>query len=124
MTEFRTVTVPTLVTSLVDATVPEPAWCRGHEDLPANALVDLGHRGPEHHLGTNEHPLFFAELSQYPHGNGSRDIRLYVAPDGEPCSLTPAEVEGLADALIKGAAQLRTLALQLAVLRAEGGAAQ
>ncbi|MGW0938856.1 DUF6907 domain-containing protein [Streptomyces sp. NPDC002666] len=122
MTADRTVTVPTLVTSLVNATVPEPAWCRGHEDLPANALVDLGHRGPEHHLGTTDHPLFFAQLSQYPHGNGPRDINLYVAPDGEPCSLTPAEVESLAAALVEAAEQLRALALQLAVLRAEDGA--
>lgn len=121
MSEERTVTVPTLVTSLVDVTVPEPTWCRGHEDLPANALVDLGHRGPEHHLGTDDHPVLFAQLAQYPHGSGPRDIRLYIGPDGEPGSLAPVEVEALADALIEAAEQLRTLALQLAVLRTEGG---
>lgn len=121
MTAARTVTVPTLVTNVVDVTVPEPAWCRGHEDLPVNALVDLGHRGIEHHLGTAEHPVFVAQLSQYPHGRGPHDVRLYVEADGEPDSLTPAEVERLAAALIEAAAQLRQLALQLAVLRAEDG---
>ncbi|MFI6861768.1 DUF6907 domain-containing protein [Streptomyces sp. NPDC050421] len=122
MTAARTVTVPTLVINVVDATVPEPAWCRGHEDLPANALVDLGHRGIEHHLGTAEHPVFVAQLSQYPHGSGPHDVRLYVEAVSEPDSLTPAEAEHLAAALVEAAVQLRTLALQLAVLRAEDGA--
>ncbi|MFJ6437745.1 DUF6907 domain-containing protein [Streptomyces sp. NPDC091416] len=120
MTASRTVTVPTL--DCGDVTVPEPAWCTGHADQPVNALCDLGHRGPEHHIGTDEHPVFVAQLSQYPHGSGPRDIHLYVETVAEAASLAPEGVEALAAVLAEAAAQLRPLALRLAVLRAEEAA--
>ncbi|MFG2596690.1 DUF6907 domain-containing protein [Streptomyces sp. NPDC048462] len=102
-----------------DVTVPEPTWCRGHDGLPVNALVDLGHRGPEHRIG-GDRQLFVAYLSQYPHGSACA-VDLYIEPVSEPDAFDPPGAEGLAAALVEAAGQLRTLALQLAVVRAGEG---
>ncbi|MFJ6438163.1 DUF6907 domain-containing protein [Streptomyces sp. NPDC091416] len=117
MSEDRTVTVPTL--DCGDVTVPEPGWCVGHDGEPVNALCDLGHRGTEHFLGTDDQAVFVAQLSQYPHGSGPRDIHLYIEAVTDAASLAPEGVEALATVLAAASAQLRPLALQLAVLRTE-----
>ncbi|MEU0369090.1 hypothetical protein ABZ070_02300 [Streptomyces sp. NPDC006283] len=118
MTGQRTVTVPTLDRG--DITIPEPAWCAGHQDQPTEAFVDLSHRGPEHQLGDPTDPIAVAFVSQFPHGTTRRETGLYVEQTGLAITLDPNEVERLAADFTTAEGQLRRLAAWLRILR--GGA--
>lgn len=116
MTAARTVTVPT--TDHGPVTIPEPAWCIGHAEQPADALVDLGHRSAEHPLGRPGDPVGIALVSQYPHGNGPRETGLFVEQTALAVTLGPGAVRELAVDYETAAAQLRRLADWLHILKA------
>jgi hypothetical protein len=50
-TEPRTVTLPT--EDHGDVTLPEPAWCQGHESTPGDLRADILHQGPGGGLGVS-----------------------------------------------------------------------
>ncbi|WP_228181966.1 DUF6907 domain-containing protein [Streptomyces anulatus] len=112
----RTVTV--LTSDQGTVTVPEPSWCVGHAGQPVDALVDLGHRSTEHPLGRPAEPVGIAVVSQYPHGNGPRDIGLFVEQAALAIALGPDAVRELASDYETAAAQLRRLADWLHILKA------
>ncbi|MFD7746726.1 DUF6907 domain-containing protein [Streptomyces sp. NPDC059698] len=116
MSAPRTVTVQT--SDLGAVTVPEPTWCAGHAEQPVEALVDLGHRGTEHALGRPGDPVGIAFVSQHPHGNGPREIGLFVEQTALAITLGPDAARGLADDYETAAAQLRRLADWLHILQA------
>jgi hypothetical protein len=111
----RTVTVPTLDHG--DVTLPEPAWCIGHDPRP-EYRADIGHRGPDIEIGTAGEPLFIATLTQHPFGGGDHQIGLHVDPVDITSTYTPAELDQLAAGLVEAAAQLRHQARWLTILRA------
>ncbi|MGW3330270.1 DUF6907 domain-containing protein [Streptomyces rubiginosohelvolus] len=119
MSTQRTVTVQT--TDQGPVTVPEPSWCVGHAEQPVDALVDLGHRSTEHPLGRPTDPVGIALVSQYPHGNGPRDIGLFVEQTALAITLDPDAVRELADDYETAAAQLRRLADWVRILQAGEG---
>ncbi|MER5892298.1 hypothetical protein [Streptomyces sp. NPDC001876] len=115
----RTVTVPTLDHG--DITIPEPAWCIGHADARPEYRSDIGHTGAQHHLVYEGAELGTAMLVQDPLAEHSdRSVKVLVELGGNGVSLDPVELVALADSLIGYASTLCELALQLAVLRAEG----
>ncbi|MFF9084406.1 DUF6907 domain-containing protein [Streptomyces rubiginosohelvolus] len=119
MSTPRTVTVPT--TDQGTVTVPEPSWCVGHAEQPVDALVDLGHRSTEHPLGRPADPVGIALVSQYPHGNGPRQIGLFVEQAALAITLDPDAVRELAADYETAAGQLRRLAGWVHILRAGEG---
>lgn len=120
MTAERTVTVPTLDQG--DVTIPEPAWCAGHEGARPQYRSDTGHTGTPCPLVYEGAELGTAMLVQDPFAvHADRSIKVYVELGGNGVSLDPVELEALANSLIGYASTLRELALQLAVLRAEEG---
>ncbi|MFH9134417.1 DUF6907 domain-containing protein [Streptomyces sp. NPDC017524] len=119
MSTPRTVAVQTSDQGTV--TIPEPAWCIGHAGQPVDALVDLGHRSAEHPLGRPGDPVGIALVSQYPHGNGPRDIGLFVEQTALAITLGPGAVRELAADYETAAAQLRRLADWLHILKAGEG---
>lgn len=118
----RTVTVHTVDHGLV--TMPEPAWCVGHEGDRPGHRVDLGHRGPAQDLDFGDHRLWSVLLVQAPFTTlGSRQTAVHVEQTGYAGTLDPAELDALAAALVEHAVQLRAAARQLGVtLKAEGNA--
>ncbi|WCD86369.1 hypothetical protein KPP03845_102715 [Streptomyces xanthophaeus] len=118
MTGPRTVTVHTLDHGPV--TVPEPAWCTGHPDLPAEYRDDVHHTGPEHVIDYDAQAVLTAELVEFPFGMHPIPPSVCVDIVIPSATLDPAALEGLAVILTEQAAELRRLALRLAVLRAGG----
>lgn len=118
MTGARTVTVPTLDHGPV--TLPEPAWCTGHDDRPVEALVDVHHSGHEHVVHYGGGIELRAELVAYPYGSRPVPVSLHVEVDTSDVTLDPPGLEAFATILDEQAAELRRLALRLAVLRAGG----
>ncbi|WP_371588258.1 DUF6907 domain-containing protein [Streptomyces virginiae] len=118
MTGARTVTVPTLDHGPI--TIPEPAWCTGHPDEPAEYRDDVHHTGPEHLVDHDARAVLAAELVEYPFGQHPVPPSIYVELLVPSVTLNPPGLEGLAAVLVEQAAELRRLALRLAVLRAGG----
>ncbi|MER6315867.1 hypothetical protein ABT237_19100 [Streptomyces sp. NPDC001581] len=118
MTLARTVTVHTLGHGAV--TIPEPIWCTGHADLPTGYRDDIHHSGPEQVIDYDGQAVLTAELVEFPFGMRPIPPSVYVEILVPGASLDPAALEGLADILTEQAAELRRLALRLAVLRAGG----
>ncbi|WP_103542045.1 DUF6907 domain-containing protein [Streptomyces sp. SM1] len=117
MTEPRTITLAT--TDHGDVTISEPSWCRGHEDHLPEERADLAHNTDDVILKWRGQPLVFACLDQAPYADtASRDVHVSVSLVGQ--ALDAREVYELAAALDTYADQLRTLADQLLVVRAEG----
>lgn len=104
----------------------EPSWCRGHAVGTPGYRIDLTHSGAEHTFAFAGDTLLVAMLSQDPFvtDHERRRTRLYVEQTGYSATLDPAEVRQLAAALTVHAMHLRTLAEQLATLRAEEERAQ
>ncbi|KJY18398.1 MULTISPECIES: hypothetical protein [unclassified Streptomyces] len=117
MTGARTVTVHTLDAGLI--TIPEPAWCLGH-DGPRDVLVDVHHSGPEHLVQYGGGTALRAELVEFPYGETPVPVSVHVELSVPDVTLDPPGLEGLATVLDEQAAELRRLALRLAVLRAGG----
>lgn len=112
--EPRTATVNVLVTKALQ--VDEPDWCSGHRTNVAEFKVDITHYGPEHVIpGPDDTELGRAMLAQSPFSErSSSDLELYIETGDFTGSYTPDETEQLADALVRAADQLRTLARDLA----------
>ncbi|MFD9519329.1 DUF6907 domain-containing protein [Streptomyces sp. NPDC059979] len=118
MTGARSVTVHTLDHGPV--TIPEPVWCAGHPDLPAEYRDDVHHTGPAHVVDYDGQALLTAELVAFPFGRHPVPPSLYVEITVPGVTLDPPGLEGLAAVLTEAAAELQRLALRLAVLRAGG----
>ncbi|WP_051820649.1 MULTISPECIES: DUF6907 domain-containing protein [Streptomyces] len=104
-------------------TTQEPGWCLGHSARAPGYRIDLTHTGPEHTFAFAGDTLLVAMLSQDPFVTDPerRRTRLYIEQTGYSATLDPAGVRQLAAALTVHAMHLRTLADQLATLRAEEG---
>ena len=111
----RTVTLPTLDHGIV--TLPEPAWCTGHADHRPEYRVDLTHFGPEHSFAFEGEQLLIAKLAQAPFVEDEA-TGLLVEQTGYAATLDPTRLRMLAAALTVHAVHLRTLAEQLAAIRA------
>lgn len=110
----RTVNLPTI--DIGPVTVPEPAWCAGHEPVP-QYRVDIHHMGPERPLTFQGEPLGSAYLVQAPYGAQTfREPLGHVSLMLEGASLDPAGLDELAAALVDHAATIRRLARELAVV--------
>ena len=98
----------------------EPPWCRGHAVGTPGYRIDLTHTGPEHSFAFAGETLLLAMLSQPPFvvAPERRGTGLYVEQTGYSATLDPVEVRQLAAALTVHAMHLRTLADQLAAIRA------
>ncbi|MFI9063231.1 DUF6907 domain-containing protein [Streptomyces sp. NPDC053429] len=118
MTGTRTVTVHTLDHGPV--TVPEPAWCTGHPAELAEYRDDIHHTGPEHVVDYDAQALLTAQLVEFPFGLHPVAPSLHVDVTIPGATLDPPALEDLAAILTEQAAELRRLALRLAVLRAGG----
>ncbi|WP_405671468.1 DUF6907 domain-containing protein [Streptomyces sp. NBC_01530] len=111
--EPRTVTLPTA--DYGDVTIPEPAWCIGHESMPGDRRVDILHQGAPAELRFRGHDIGDACLVQGPFGElTSRESGISVSLIGQ--TLDAVAVYDLAAALDGYADQLRDLADQLTVL--------
>ncbi|MDJ0461576.1 hypothetical protein [Streptomyces sp. H27-C3] len=120
MTAPRTVTVPTLDHGPI--TIPEPAWCLGHEGHQPEYRVDITHTGSEHSFTFNGHPLLVTMLTQAPCATiGTRDTGLHVEQTGYARTLDPTALGQLAAALVEHAATLRAQARALSALLAQEG---
>lgn len=102
-------------------TLPEPSWCRGHDDhRPDTAQIDLIHVGPSVDCTFLGIQVFTAELVASPYARtslprlGGRTPGVSVHPLGR--TLDPADLYGLAAALDGYADRLRDLADQLAAI--------
>ncbi|MFI9236932.1 DUF6907 domain-containing protein [Streptomyces sp. NPDC053079] len=121
-TPGRTVTVRTFDAGMV--TMPEPAWCLGrHADGYHRA--DIAHQGADTPITFRGFELLAAGLVAYPfselRGPGPEVV---VDMGGDWLPLDPAGLEALACALVDHAAELRSLARQLAALLAAGEVAE
>ncbi|MFJ3978367.1 DUF6907 domain-containing protein [Streptomyces sp. NPDC090021] len=119
MTGARTVTVHTLDAGTI--TIPEPVWCLGHPEGPAEYRADVHHTGPEYLVDTDRRAVLAAEVVEFPFGDHPVPPSLYVELFVPTATMDPPGLEGLAVVLEERAAELRRLALRLAVLRAGGG---
>ncbi|MER6199831.1 hypothetical protein ABT234_20980 [Streptomyces sp. NPDC001586] len=118
MTGSRTVTVHTLDHGAI--TIPEPVWCAGHADLSAEYRDDVHHSGPEHVVDYDGQAVLTAELVEFPFGMRPIPASVHVDIVIPGATLDPPALEALAAVLVEQAAELRQLALRLAVLRAGG----
>lgn len=116
MTGARTVTVPTLDNGNV--TLPEPAWCAGHTDSPAEQRVDLHHAAPV--------PVpsglvdMDAELVEYPYGTTPIPVSVHVEIVAPAMTLDPDGLREYAASLAARASLLVEFADRLAVVRTGG----
>ncbi|MEV7833023.1 hypothetical protein AB0P12_20770 [Streptomyces subrutilus] len=116
MSGARTVTVPTLDHGNI--TLPEPSWCAGHPEGPAESRADVHHAAPV--------PVpdglvdMDAELVAFPYGGTPIPVSLHVEIVGPALTLNPDGLREYAAGLIERAALLVEFADRLAVLRAGG----
>ncbi|MGW3627303.1 DUF6907 domain-containing protein [Streptomyces sp. NPDC000880] len=118
MSTPRTVTVPT--TDHGPVTIPEPVWCAGHDDRPPGYRDDIIHSAPDVVMGFRGHDMLTAALVSYPYvpSLGGLHMGVSVAFGGFGQTLTPAELDELAAALVEHAATLRAMARELGVILA------
>ncbi|MER7838464.1 hypothetical protein ABTY98_21880 [Streptomyces sp. NPDC096040] len=116
-TEPRTVTLPT--EDFGDVTLPEPAWCAGHQHHdPETQRADLIHAGHLVECVYLGRDLLAAEIVQSPFATssapelGGRSAGVSVFPLGK--TLSPVQLYDLAAALDGYADRLRDMADQLA----------
>ncbi|MEU1216095.1 hypothetical protein ABZ424_27580 [Streptomyces sp. NPDC005790] len=120
MTAERTVTVQTIDQG--DVTVPEPAWCTGHDDQAPQLLCDNGHLGTAYRAEFGGNELAYAALVQDPFVEHSdRSVGVLVEMGHLARALSPGELDELAAVLVDYAGTLRRLARQLSVLKAGEG---
>ncbi|WP_369222454.1 hypothetical protein AB5J52_14050 [Streptomyces sp. R39] len=122
MTESRTVTLATVDHG--DVTLPEPAWCIGHEDHVPQYRADLTHSGGRVYLERDGRHVGEAVVAQAPCAvRSTREIEGSVVLSYEPPGgMGPAAVRALADDLEVHAVRLRAFADELAALRGGGEA--
>ena len=114
----RTVVLDTLDHG--EVTVPEPAWCIGHDDELVGYLADIGHNGPAITARYGRTPLMEACITQAPHGE-LRPEQLPVLAVHLDIDATVDSEDGrhLARALRAAAARLDRALDELALLRGE-----
>ncbi|MFA3877558.1 hypothetical protein ABS735_28430 [Streptomyces sp. MMCC 100] len=120
-TEPRTVTLTTLDHGNV--TIPEPSWCRGHDDHhPRTYRTDLTHNTPDVPLTARGRSIGDAGISQAPCAERStRDVQAHVVLSFESVGgFDPAGLYDFAAELDTHADRLRDLADELTRLRGEG----
>ncbi|MDX2675815.1 DUF6907 domain-containing protein [Streptomyces sp. NY05-11A] len=112
----RTITLPT--TDAGDVTVPEPAWCVGHDGYRPGYQVDILHRGEYHGVRFRGLEIGDASfvLSPCPPGG---EVGVSVSLVSQ--TLDAVGLYELAAVLERHAEQLRGLADQLDVLRESTG---
>ncbi|MCY0952106.1 DUF6907 domain-containing protein [Streptomyces sp. H27-S2] len=116
MTGARTVVVPTLDHG--DVTLPEPAWCAGHAEGPAEYRADVHHAAPVPvPAGLVDVDV---ELVAFPYGGTPVPVSIHVEIVIPGATLAPDGLREYAAGLVERAALLRELADRLAVLRAGG----
>lgn len=116
MTGARTVTVHTLDHGPV--TLPEPSWCAGHTDGPAEHRVDLHHAAP---VPVPEGLVDMdAELVEFPYGTTPVPVSVHVELVAPGATLDPDGLREFAAGLSARAALLVEFADRLATLRAGG----
>ncbi|MEU1556929.1 hypothetical protein ABZ517_30110 [Streptomyces scabiei] len=119
MNEPRTVTLATVDHG--DVTVPEPAWCAGHDDHVPVHRSDLTHYGPETTLAFRGTVLHRFLIGQAPYAAlDTRELCGYLLQEEYAVSITPADLDAFAAALVEHAAVLRHQARELSVLLAGG----
>ncbi|MGQ4402550.1 hypothetical protein ACN6K4_003332 [Streptomyces hayashii] len=117
MTEPRTVTL--LTEDFGPVTLPEPAWCIGHDDHTPGYRADILHVGPDVPLRWAGVVLADASLVQSPFSEKRQPRRIGVSSSLLGQTVGPADLLKLADRLTRHAADLRRLSAQLKRLRAE-----
>ncbi|MGW3646674.1 DUF6907 domain-containing protein [Streptomyces sp. NPDC000878] len=118
-TEPRTVTVPTLDHG--EITIPEPAWCAGHEGQPAGCRSDFLHRSPARAFAFRGKQLGAAGLVQGPFAeHASRLTEAHLTLIIEGVTLNPVGLYDLAGALDRYTDRLRDLADELHALLGGG----
>lgn len=117
MSEPRTVTLQTLDRG--EITIPEPAWCIGHQDRQPEDYVDTLHLGPDVELRFHGHLIGTAGLVQSPLGETlTREVGVSVSLLSQ--TLDPVALYSLAATLDAHADELRSLADQLDTLLGGG----
>jgi hypothetical protein len=115
--EPRTVTLTTADRG--DLVLPEPSWCRGHDDhQPGAYRSDLTHYSTETVLTFDGAELFRVMLTESPYATRPEDrpVCAYLEQAGFTGAFTPAGLYDLAAALDGHADQLRDFADQLHAL--------
>ncbi|MYU22712.1 hypothetical protein [Streptomyces sp. SID8352] len=106
-------------------TVPEPAWCTGHDNDPVNALADLTHNGAATTASAvtaryGQVDIMDARITQTPHGRTLPEPRpLLVVHVDVDATVAPEDARHLAQALRVAAVRLDRLIADLAHLRGE-----
>lgn len=114
----RTVTLDTLDHGPV--TLSEPGWCTGHSGHQPCHRADIAHTGTEHHFAFDGEQLLVAMLTQNPLAENQSGVGVYVEQTDYTRTLDPAGLRQLAAALTVHAMHLRTLADELAAIKAGG----
>ncbi|MEU0786298.1 hypothetical protein ABZ341_32555 [Streptomyces sp. NPDC006173] len=114
-----TVTLQTLDRG--EVTVPEPAWCLGHDGTDVGTMAEISHAGPEsfavvESVDLGEIPLLKANLTQGPHLDQQPELFPLLAVEGiEPASFNSEQLRLVAARLVVFAGHLRDEARRLAV---------
>jgi hypothetical protein len=117
VTEPRTIVLATADHGPV--TLPEPTWCRGHDDhRPDVYRCDLTHYGTETVLAFEGAEVFRVMVSESPYATRPEDRAVcgYVEECGYTGALDAVQLYGLAAALDTYADHLRDLADQVDTL--------
>lgn len=126
MSAPRTVTVQTIDHGPV--TMPEPAWCVGHDEQQPQYRIDISHFGPvtlfEVPTSRGEVTTMEAAFEQRPFIGDAfpgTDVFVWVGVADDGCPSTPAQLDTIAAALVEHAATLRGMARRLTALLAQEG---
>lgn len=102
-----------------EVTVPEPAWCLGHDGTDVGTMAEISHEGPDsfavvESADLGEVPLLKANLTQGPYLDREPELFPLLAVEGiEPASFNSAQLRAVAARLVVFAGHLRDEARQL-----------
>ncbi|MFF7842832.1 DUF6907 domain-containing protein [Streptomyces ossamyceticus] len=119
MSARRTVTLATIDHG--DVTIPEPTWCAGHDAHVPVHRSDLTHYGPVTGLAFRGAVLHRFRIGQAPFAElDTRAVGGELLQESFAASVTPADLDAFAAALVEHAAVLRHQARKLAALLVGG----
>lgn len=102
-------------------TLPCPAWCDGHPDVPPLHPVDVLHESCNTELpvatGRSEVGILAFGLTQAPFGDDELPYGTVELGNVGPTRLTPAEMRALADGLVRHSNLLRQFATRVEQLQ-------